>query len=197
MKVFIPLLALLIVTETLLAQPLSQQSSSEIVVQSARQQIGKTVSYDGSYVVLRYPEGDVPIETGVCTDVVVRAFRAVGLDLQKLVHEDMRQAFGKYPKNWGLKRPDRNIDHRRVPNLQIFFERHGRKLPISRTASSYKAGDLVTWMVGGSLPHIGIVSDRKVAGRPLIIHNIGAGTQEEDFLFEYPITGHYRFLRDS
>ena len=159
----------------------------------ARRQIGVTVEYDGSYEKLSYPGGDVPIERGVCTDVVIRALRHLGFDLQKEVHEDMKKNFSHYPKRWGLKRPDRNIDHRRVPNLQTFFKRRGRSLPITDKAEDYKPGDLVTCLVGGNLPHIMIVSDRRNEnGVPLIIHNIGYGTQEEDELFTFPLTGHYR-----
>lgn len=159
----------------------------------AREQIGVTVSYNGGYQSIPYPGGDVPKETGVCTDVVIRAMRAFGLDLQKAVHEDMKAHFSKYPKNWGLKTTDRSIDHRRVPNLRTFFSRRGWSVPITKTAADYKPGDLVTWNLGGSVPHIGIVSDKKTEeGTPLIIHNIGGGTQEEDCLFLYTITGHYR-----
>lgn len=159
----------------------------------AREQIGVTTSYNGSYQVIPYPGGDVPQETGVCTDVVIRALRAFGLDLQKAVHEDMKAHFSKYPKNWDLKSTDRNIDHRRVPNLRTFFTRKGWSLPVTQTAADYRPGDLVTWDLGGGIPHIGIVSDRKTeAGTPLIIHNIGGGTQEEDCLFSFTVTGHYR-----
>ncbi len=165
----------------------------EITV-SARSQIGITTSYDPSYRSLSYPGGDVPIESGVCTDVVIRALRmGLQMDLQKLVHEDMSQSFSRYPQNWGLSRPDKNIDHRRVPNLQAYFTRQGYELPHSTTPSDYQAGDLVTCTVGGRLPHIMVVSDKvTVNGTPLILHNIGSGTQEEDRLFEFPITGHYR-----
>ena len=178
----------------LLAGVLRAWCSPELVA-AARGQVGKTLSYDPAYVTLKYPGGDVPIEKGVCTDVVVRAFRtALSTDLQKLVHEDMAANFSAYPKLWGLKRTDANIDHRRVPNLQKFFERRGCKLPVSREAGDYQAGDLVTCTVAGKLPHIMIVSDKKTAdGRPLVIHNIGAGAQEEDCLFTYPLTGHYRW----
>jgi uncharacterized protein len=164
------------------------------LVQAAREQIGTTVLYDSTYRILAYPNGDVPIETGVCTDVVVRALRAsLGLDLQQLVHEDMKAYFQRYPQNWGLKKPDRNIDHRRVPNLQIYFQRRGWEVAGSTKAGTYRAGDLVTCIVPPSLPHIMIVSDRSSArGRPLVIHNIGAGTQEEDRLGDFKITGHYR-----
>lgn len=161
----------------------------------ARQQIGVTVEYDPSYVSLKYPGGDVPQDRGVCTDVVIRAMRHLNFDLQKEVHEDMKKNFAAYPsrKNWGLKRPDKNIDHRRVPNLQTFFKRKGWSLPISQNPADYQPGDIVTCLLGDTLPHIMIVSDRKNEdGVPLIIHNIGAGTQEEDELFTHTLTGHYR-----
>ena len=166
------------------------------LVTAARQQVGVTVIYDGGYRALPYPGGDVPIERGVCTDVIVRALRvARSLDLQKLVHEDMRAHFQDYPsrRRWGLTRPDANIDHRRVPNLMTWFERAGYARPVSVQAADYLPGDLVTWDLGGGIPHIGIISDRQaVSGTPLVIHNIGAGAREEDMLFRYTITGHYR-----
>ena len=163
------------------------------LVASARRQIGLTVSYDPRYRKLDYPGGDVPRSTGVCSDVVIRALRDQGLDLQQAVHEDMRREFGAYPKNWGLKKPDRNIDHRRVPNLMAYFRRQGWAHPITREASDFRAGDLVAWDLGGGITHIGIVSDRQSArGTPLVLHNIGRGTQEEDLLFEHRIIGHYR-----
>lgn len=167
------------------------------IVRAARAQIGKTLGYDPSYRALDYPNGDVPVEAGVCTDVVVRALRAsLGMDLQKLVHEDMKRAFSRYPKNWGLKGPDKNIDHRRVPNLQAYFTRSGYELAVSKNPQDYKAGDLVTCIVPPNLPHILVVSDRtNTVGRPLVIHNIGGGTQEEDRLFEFKITGHYRITK--
>lgn len=159
----------------------------------ARRQIGVTVEYDGSYERLSYPGGDVPMERGVCTDVVIRALRLLNYDLQKEVHEDMKRNFSRYPKRWGLKRTDRNIDHRRVPNLQTFFKRRGWSLPVTDTPTDYLPGDLVTCTVGGNLPHIMIVSDRRNDdGVPLIIHNIGGGTEEEDALFMFPLNGHYR-----
>lgn len=164
------------------------------IVAAARRQIGVTVSYDPAYRKLGYPGGDVPRTSGVCTDVIIRALRdARKVDLQKLVHEDMKGSFAKYPQNWGLKKPDANIDHRRVPNLQCYFKRKGWRLKATKTASDYKPGDFVTVIVGGRLPHIMIVSDRKASdGTPLVIHNIGSGTKEEDCLFAYPLTGHYR-----
>jgi uncharacterized protein YijF (DUF1287 family) len=165
------------------------------VVSAARQQIRSTVIYDGSYVRIGYPMGDVPSNRGVCTDLVIRAYRAIGIDLQVLVHEDMRAHFDFYPHLWGLGEPDPNIDHRRVPNLQKFLERADAEISTAGGVAVYLPGDLVTWMLPGNLPHIGIVSDRYApgSGNPLIIHNIGAGPAEEDMLFVYPITGHYRY----
>jgi uncharacterized protein YijF (DUF1287 family) len=145
-----------------------------------------------------YPNGDVPANVGVCTDVVIRAYRAVGIDLQRLVHEDMRSAFSSYPSLWGLKRPDRNIDHRRVPNLQTFLKRRGAELPRSSNGADYQAGDLVTWMLPGNLPHIGLVSStRASSGRLMLVHNIGRGPQLEDVLFAYDISGRYRYRGNS
>lgn len=168
--------------------------AAQRLVEAARGQIGITLGYDGSYRRLDYPGGDVPIETGVCTDVVVRALRALGFDLQVAVHEDMRAHFARYPQNWGLRRPDRNIDHRRVPNLETWLRRQGAALGASDDPADYQPGDIVSWRLPGGLPHIGIVSDRHVDGRPLILHNIGAGTREEDILFAYPIEGRFRWL---
>jgi uncharacterized protein YijF (DUF1287 family) len=187
-----------LITSCLIALPLllkaTELASPASIVRAARGQIGKTIRYDPSYRVLDYPNGDVPMEVGVCSDVIVRALRSSqDIDLQKLVHEDMRRHFSGYPKNWGLKGPDKNIDHRRVPNLQTYFKRMGYELPASKNPSTYKAGDLVTCIVPPNLPHIMIVSNRtNVVGRPLVIHNIGAGTQEEDRLFQFKITGHFR-----
>ncbi len=166
------------------------------LIAAAESQIGRTVHYDGSYVRLAYPNGDVPIARGVCTDVVIRAYRdAFDVDLQKLVHEDMKRAFASYPKKWGLRRPDRNIDHRRVPNLETFFKRRRAALPVTSDPNDYRPGDIVSQMLNGRLPHIGIVTHRATddGKRPLIVHNIGAGTRIEDVLFAFPITGHFRF----
>lgn len=164
------------------------------LVDAAAAQIGVTRSYDPTYVRLAYPNGDVPQETGVCTDVVVRAYRALGIDLQQRVHEDMRRAFDAYPKLWGLKAPDTNIDHRRVPNLAAFFARHGQTLAASQDdASDYLPGDVVTWRLPSGVPHIGIVSSRRVDGRPTVVHNIGLGTRDDDALFAFVVTGHYRY----
>ncbi len=170
-----------------------KKSPSIVLVEKARAQVGVTTRYDGSYVAIPYPMGDIPIETGVCTDVVIRAMRGLGIDLQQKVHEDMKSHFKAYPQQWGLKSTDRNIDHRRVPNLMKFFERQGWKKPVTQEAKDYLPGDIVTWMLPGNLPHIGIVSDKKSEeGVPLIIHNIGMGADEEDSLFLFKITGHYR-----
>lgn len=172
-----------------------QAIEADRLVLDARQQVGVTLSYDPAYRRLSYPGGDVPMTTGVCTDVVIRALRQQGLDLQEAVHRDMRGNFSVYPKNWGLSRPDSNIDHRRVPNLMTWFKRQGWALAVKHDASAYRAGDIVTWDLGRGLTHIGIVSDRQAAtGTPLVLHNIGRGTQEEDILFAYRITGHYRPL---
>ena len=163
------------------------------LVESARRQIGVTVSYDPTYRKLEYPGGDVPRKAGVCTDVIIRALREQGVDLQKEVHEDMSRNFEAYPKNWGLKKPDRNIDHRRVPNLRTYFKRKGYARAVTDEAGNFEAGDIVTWVLEGGLTHIGIVSDRKSSeGVPLMIHNIGSGTKEEDVLFKFRMTGHYR-----
>ena len=165
------------------------------LIAAARRQIGTTTIYDPAYVGLKYPMGDVPRERGVCTDVVIRAYRdAFAIDLQKLVHEDMAASFARYPKIWGLKRPDRNIDHRRVPNLEVYLARRSAGLPVSANAADYQPGDLVTQRLPGNLPHIAIVSDETGAGgQPLVIHNIGAGARLEDTLFAFTINGHYRF----
>jgi uncharacterized protein YijF (DUF1287 family) len=175
--------------------PLSAGAApADELVSAAKAQIGVTVRYDGRYEKLAYPGGDVPIERGVCTDVLIRAYRKLGIDLQKLVHEDMSRAWNAYPHLWQLKAPDRNIDHRRVPNLQTYFTRHGTSLTPSLNGRDYRPGDIVTWSVPPRLPHVGIISTEKTsAGTPLVIHNIGAGTQLEDRLFDFPITGHYRY----
>ncbi|WP_165676413.1 DUF1287 domain-containing protein [Metapseudomonas otitidis] len=164
------------------------------LVEAARTQVGVTLGYDPAYRRIAYPGGDVPMATGVCTDVVIRALRAQGLDLQQRVHEDMRRYFSAYPRHWGLKRPDPNIDHRRVPNLMTWFDRQGLSLKVGQAAADYQPGDIVTWDLGRGLQHIGIISDRRSReGTPLALHNIGQGTREEDILFRWPILGHYRF----
>ena len=168
------------------------------LVQAAIERTRSEVRYDGRYIAISYPGGDVPSNIGVCTDVVIRSYRKLGIDLQQLVHEDMSAHFALYPSRqlWGLTKPDSNIDHRRVPNLQVFFARHGQSLPVADDPHDYRPGDLVTWMLPGDLPHIGIVTDRldSDSGNPLIVHNVGLGPRMEDRLFAYRITGHYRYL---
>ncbi len=177
------------------ATPPTEPDPVQTLLAAAHDRTTREVRYDGSYLQIPYPNGDVPDDIGVCTDLIIRSYRALGLDLQRLVHEDMRAHFDAYPPLWGLTRPDRNIDHRRVPNLETYFRRHGQSLTISRVGSDYRPGDLVTWRLPGNLPHIGIVSDQLSddGERPLIYHNIGAGPTLEDMLFEYPVHGRYRF----
>ena len=175
---------------------IAQARPARVLVAAARSQVGVTLHYDPAYAKLAYPGGDVPMERGVCTDVVVRAYRKLGFDLQELVHKDMKQAWSAYPhaQKWQLKKPDPNIDHRRVPNLATFFARHGTTVPPSKAGGDYLPGDVVTWRLPGNLTHIGIVGDKQSgAGVPLMIHNIGGGAQEEDMLFKYQVTGHYRW----
>jgi uncharacterized protein YijF (DUF1287 family) len=191
-------LAAVVGASTLLsAQPAARWPADGVarVVAAAIAQTATPVRYDGAYRRIPYPMGDVPAEVGVCTDVVIRAYRAVGVDLQQRVHEDMRGAFGAYPRAWGLPGPDPNIDHRRVPNLQTFFRRRGAVVARSASPDDYETGDLVTWMLPGNLPHIGLVFDRRTPDgrRPLVVHNIGRGPEIEDALFAFPITGHYRY----
>jgi uncharacterized protein YijF (DUF1287 family) len=182
---------------TAIASPArAQPAPAARLIAAARRQIGVTLAYDPAYSRLAYPGGDVPRAIGVCTDVIIRAYRdAMGRDLQALVHTDMQAAFGAYPKRWGLKRPDANIDHRRVANLEVYLTRKGARLPIPRSLIDWRAGDLVSALVGGRLPHIGIVSDRRSpAGHPLLIHNIGQGTREEDALGDHRTIGRFRWL---
>lgn len=185
------LLSIALFTPAIAVNPIS---SGDKLALDAKKQIGVTISYDPTYRQLDFPRGDVPQETGVCTDVVVRAYRLQNIDLQQLLNVDMKANFSAYPKTWGLKSTDKNIDHRRVPNIETYFERHGQSLSMT-DESSFKAGDIVSWRLPDSnLPHIGIVSDKSASdGTPLIIHNIGRGTQEENILFAYPIKGHYRY----
>ena len=178
-----------------LASVASSQTAGRngLVLAGAYRQVGVTIHYDGRYRSLSFPGGDVPLERGVCTDVIVRAYRNAGIDLQVLVHNDMSQHFNAYPHLWGLSRPDSNIDHRRVPNLVTFFKRHGRSLRITARAADYRPGDIVTWRLPSGVPHIGLVSDQEADGRLLVVHNIGQGARVEDVLFAYTITGHYRY----
>lgn len=169
-------------------------SFAERLVQAAMERTKLTVRYEPAYVRLDYPNGDVPADTGVCTDEIIRSYRQLGFDLQKLVHEDMKRAFAAYPKIWGLKSTDKNIDHRRVPNLQTFFKRRGASLPVTQNAADYRPGDLITCTMPPHLPHIAIVVPAPDGGEtPWIVHNIGQGPKCENRLFEFPLTGHYRF----
>jgi len=184
---------LLLVLSPAAARAETAQAALDLVA-AARAQVGVTLSYDPSYQRIAYPMGDVPMERGVCSDVVIRAFRATGIDLQEELHRDMKRHFGAYPKSWGLSAPDPNIDHRRVPNLATWFTRQGYALAVSDDSAAYRAGDVVAWALNDGRPHIGIVSDRRSedGARPLVIHNIGWGAREEDVLFEYRIAGHFR-----
>ena len=177
-------------------RPSSGSPFLDKLVEAAVERTSHQIRYDQSYFTIDYPNGDVPSDVGVCTDEVIRSYRAVGVDLQRLVHEDMEHDFDSYPHKWGLKKTDTNIDHRRVPNLMTFFERQGAGLPVSADARDYKPGDLVTWDLGGGMTHIGIVvnfpSDAD-STRMQIVHNIGAGPKMEDVLFNWKITGHYRY----
>lgn len=175
------------------AQLSFQDSLSQAAIELTKQR----VIYDPSYFSIPYPNGDVPADRGVCTDVIIRAYRIIGIDLQKEVHEDMKINFGLYPKNWGLTKTDKNIDHRRVPNLMVYFKRYGKELPITGKADDYKPGDIVCWNLGGGIKHIGLVIDKKSTDgkRPLIVHNIGAGQVIEDCLFNFTIIGHYAYKK--
>ena len=182
---------LFLLTADLFAQDIFTEKFCSAAIALTRQQ----VSYDPSYFRISYPGGDVPADKGVCTDVIIRAYRQLGVDLQQLVHEDMKQNFQRYPRIWGLRSTDRNIDHRRVPNLITFFSRHGKSLAITQAAADYKAGDIVTWNLGRNTPHIGIVIQQKSADglRNLIVHNIGNGQEIADCLFRFKVTGHFRY----
>lgn len=188
---------ILIATFLISSNCLSNNFEQELAL-AAIDRTKHNVAYDGSYHSIAYPNGDVPKNIGVCTDLIIRSYRALGYDLQVLVHEDMSKNFNAYPSKriWGLTKTDKNIDHRRVPNLQVFFSRHGTELTISSKPQDYAPGDIVTWMLPGNLPHIGIVTDQysKTTGSPLIAHNIGAGPKLDDMLFNYKITGHYKYV---
>ena len=188
-------------TQQIEAQPHSY-TFAEKLAQAALERTIHDVTYDGRYIKIAYPMGDVPDSIGVCTDVVIRSYRQLGIDLQQLVHEDMRQHFSEYPnqRRWGLSKPDPNIDHRRVPNLRVFFSRHGASLPVTRNPEDYQPGDLVTWKLNEKMGHIGIVAEQVTEEDPqrhYIIHNIGRGPELGDMLFEYEITGHYRYPVDN
>lgn len=194
-----PMRSLTLLLSLLLAAPALAGSEPSRLTAAARAQVGVTLTYDPDYVTLEFPGGDLPRDRGVCTDVVIRALRdAWGIDLQLAVNRDMTADFAAYPALWGLTGTDRNIDHRRVPNLQTLFTRIGAEVPLDEGPVPYLPGDIVTWKLPGNLDHIGIVSDRRTdQGMPLILHNIGAGAQEEDILFAYPMTGHYRIGKDQ
>lgn len=162
--------------------------------------IDPNIDYDPAYFSIEYPNGDIPKNKGVCTDVIIRSYRKLGIDLQKEVHEDMIRHFSAYPnlKRWGMTKTDTNIDHRRVPNLEIFFERNGEKLPVTQNPKDYKTGEIVTWLINNKLPHIGIVTSKKSndGKRNLIVHNVGNGQVLQDCLFEYKIVGHYKYIKE-
>lgn len=200
--VLVSVCAVVIGTHGLLAQSRASGEShhdafTRELVAAAVERTHHYVRYEPAYVRIPYPNGDVPADTGVCTDEVIRIYRAVGVDLQKEVHEDMQANFWSYPNHirWQLSHTDTNIDHRRVPNLMVFFSRKGEKLATTVNAADYAPGELVTWDLGGNVPHIGMVVDRKgPSGRHMIVHNIGAGPKMEDVLFNWKITGHYRYF---
>jgi uncharacterized protein YijF (DUF1287 family) len=193
MKQTILILAILAQSLVILAQESFVQKLDKAAIEITNQK----VTYDPTYFRISYPNGDVPGDKGVCTDVIIRIYRKLGIDLQKEVHEDMASNFNKYPKIWGLKSTDTNIDHRRVPNLMTFFSRHGQIKKNSTVPEDYVPGDIVTWDLGGGIPHIGIVINKKSGDnkRFLVVHNIGRGQQIEDCLFSYKITGHYTYKK--
>ena len=184
-------------TQTPTRRPISDIPEIKKVVDSAIEQTQQTIQYDPSYTKLKYPNGDVPIERGVCADVIVRAFRSAGIDLQKEIHEDMSLHFTAYPAKWGARKPDSNIDHRRVPNLMTLFDRRSKSVPITRNPPDYIPGDVVAWELDNKLLHIGLVSDVVANGTPnyLIVHNIGAEARIEDVLLAWKIIGHYRMWK--
>lgn len=186
--------SLVLLLSVSLAAPALAGSNPSRLTAAARDQVGVTLTFDPSYTQLEFPGGDIPRDRGGCTDVVIRALRdAWGIDLQLAVNRDMQADFGAYPGLWGQAQTDRNIDHRRVPNLQTLFARIGAEVPLDEGPTPYLPGDIITWKLPGNIDHIGIVSDQRTEdGTPLILHNIGAGAQEEDILFAYPMTGHYR-----
>lgn len=191
MKKYVSFLIILFCFFNVKAQNQFTQKLSDAALSLTRDK----VTYDPAYYSIKYPNGDVAANKGVCTDVVIRAYRKLGIDLQKEVHEDMKKNFSKYPKKFGLKRPDTNIDHRRVPNLMVFFAKFGKSKSIENNPSLYVPGDIVTWLLPGNLTHIGIVVNKKSADgkRYLIVHNIGGGQVIEDCLFKFTITGHYQY----
>lgn len=194
---FVPLQFAIALAQTSVVQSPSHLEFLDKLSAAAIERTSHSVRYDPAYIRLPYPGGDVPADTGVCTDEVIRSYRALGVDLQKEVHEDMVQNFALYPRQrrWLESSPDPNIDHRRVPNLMVFFSRKGKSLPVTDRGEDFVPGDLVTWDLGGGVPHIGIVVDRKAAsGRYMVVHNIGQGPKMEDVLFSWKITGHYEYF---
>lgn len=191
----IPLLYVLLICSLFSVR--AQSSFSEKLSNAAIELTKQKVVYDPSYFRISYPNGDVPANKGVCTDVIIRAYRKLGIDLQKEVHEDIKANISQYPKLWGLNKPDKNIDHRRVPNLMVFFKRHGKELPVSAVAAEYQPGDIVCWNLGGAITHIGLVVNRRSEDnkRYLIVHNIGSGQVLADCLFSYKIIGHFRYVK--
>lgn len=193
LRIHLWLIISLLTANTILGQTEFYQQLADSALTLTKQR----VVYDPSYYSIDYPMGDIPVGKGVCTDVVIRTYRKLGIDLQKEVHEDMKSNFNLYPDKWGLKHTDKNIDHRRVPNLMTFFKRKGKELSISNRAVDYNPGDIVCWNLGGNITHIGIVSNKKSQDgqRYLIIHNIGGGQVIEDCLFSFEIIGHYRYKK--
>jgi len=177
------------------SSPISKQQFTVQLVAAAVERANHVVRYVPDYVRIDYPNGDVPASTGVCADEIIRAYRGVGVDLQKEVHEDMAAYFSEYPRKWGMTHTDTNIDHRRVPNLMVFFARKGEALPVTKNPKDYLPGDIVTWDLGGNVPHVGIVVDRHPlwSFNNLVLHNVGEGPKIEDVLFRWQITGHYRY----
>ncbi len=209
-RIYTPLLILIVFLSCKKSEtPLVIKNSSDVILienqttfeeklsNAALSIIDASIAYTPDYISIKYPNGDVPAKTGVCSDVIIRAYRKLGIDLQKEVHEDMKSNFSKYPTKWGLKKTDTNIDHRRVPNLEVFFTRKGEKLAVSENPNDYKTGELVTWMIGDKLPHIGIITHKKSddGKRPLIVHNVGGGQVLEDCLFNYKIVGHFKYAK--
>jgi uncharacterized protein len=190
-------IALLILISAALSRIDAQVSFPDKLSNAALELTKQIVDYDPSYFTIAYPNGDIPNNKGVCTDVIIRAYRKLEIDLQKEVHEDMKANFSKYPKIWGLSNTDKNIDHRRVPNLMVFFSRHGLVKPITNNASDYVPGDIICWNLGGEITHIGLVVNRKSADgkRNLIVHNIGGGQVLADCLFDFKIIGHYQYKK--
>jgi uncharacterized protein YijF (DUF1287 family) len=188
---FIQSLLIFSLTNSIVGQTDFSNKLSEAAILLTKQE----VNYDPGYFTIKYPNGDVPINKGVCTDVIIRAYRKLGIDLQRSVHEDMKIHFEKYPKTWGLKKTDTNIDHRRVPNLMVFFTRHGKVKPATNNSDDYLPGDIVCWNLGGAITHIGLVVNKKSTDgkRYLVVHNIGAGQVLADCLFEFKIIGHYTY----